>query len=46
MANSKSDCLDVAMAYLRLAERTADMTTKMKLIDMSAHGTERMMSSR
>jgi hypothetical protein len=35
VANSKSDCLQAAAACLRLAERTADTTIKMKLIGMA-----------
>jgi hypothetical protein len=35
VANSKSDGLHAAAACLRLAQRTADTTMKMKLIDMA-----------
>jgi hypothetical protein len=35
VANSKSDCLHAAAACLRLAERTADTTIKMKLIGIA-----------
>jgi hypothetical protein len=35
VANSKSHCLHAAAACLQLAQRTADTTIKMKLIDMA-----------
>jgi hypothetical protein len=35
VANSKSHCLHAAAACLQLAQRTADTTMKMKLIDMA-----------